>query len=203
MNRRHKTVLALSLAVAGLGLLGGEKLSEALGIILVGASLAWLIGSQFVLVGAQFVWKHRIWLVIIITLGSGAVYGWIRYAAYQAEKQDAEYKAKMKPIWDCEGRNSQFSDVETQCEKDPSVTLQPITVNPTPQPTYSPHSSFRSPSVHVKATYDTELTTTQFGSLKCGLVRAGEVAVLLIDAGLWVKNKNCGRTNRVGFQQRF
>jgi hypothetical protein len=60
MNTRHKTILALSLAVAGFALLHGAKISEALGIILLGASLAWLIGSHFVLGDAMFVWSHRI-----------------------------------------------------------------------------------------------------------------------------------------------
>lgn len=38
----------------------------------------------------------------------------------------------MKPIWDCEARNAPFSNAEEECEKDPSVVLQPITIAPTP-----------------------------------------------------------------------
>src|SRR5580704_10967192 len=89
MNNRHKTVLGLSLAIAGLALLNGAKLPEGLGIILVGGSLAWLIGSQFVLAGAMFVWRHRIWSATIAVLWVGAVYGWIRYDAYQTGKRNA------------------------------------------------------------------------------------------------------------------
>ena len=89
MNTRHKTILSLSLAVAGFGLLNGATISEALGIILLGASLAWLIGSHFVLAGAMFVWSHRILFAIIAVFGVGAIYGWFRYDAYRTAKQDA------------------------------------------------------------------------------------------------------------------
>jgi hypothetical protein len=90
MNRRHKTVLAVSLAVAGLALLNGATISQVLGIILVGGSLAWLIGSQFVLTGAMFVWRHRIWAAIIAAAGVGALYGWIRYEDRQTERVVSE-----------------------------------------------------------------------------------------------------------------
>src|SRR5258708_39360 len=226
MNRRHKTVLALSLAIAGFELLDGAKISAALGINLVGASLAWLIGSQFVLASAMCVWKHRIWSAIIAILGVGAVYGWIRYDAYRAEKRKAAeeaemaaYRAKMKPFWDCESRNSQFSNADTECEKDPSVTLQLLGQHgdgsvpmsfpdgsrawvPKAKVSDAMHdggkllhlpqnapSSSHSPSHHVKTLRDTELTTTEWGTLTCGRIRSGEAAVLLIDDGLQVKIK--------------
>jgi hypothetical protein len=188
MNRRHKTVLALSLAVAGLALLSGAKVSEALGIILVGASSAWLIGSQFVLAGARLVWRHRIWSSLIAALMVAGVYGWIRFEADQTAKQEAAYQAKMKPVLDCESRNAQFSNADTECEKDPSVALQPIP-QPTPQPSYNyaPPVTSRLSTRHVKALNDTELTTTEIGSLTCGHIQAGKIAVLLVDDSIWVK----------------
>ncbi len=240
MNRRHKAVLGLAVAIAGIALTDGAKLTQALGIVLVGASLAWLVGSQFVLVcalfiwkhllnvgrsiwnrvldAAPFVWKHRTWFAIIAILGIAGVYGWIKYNAYKAEKQvkaalgaDAAYQAKMKPIWDCESRNSQFSNADTECEKDPSVVLAAprdeiggIIVGPGPIdgiPVLSKQDApltstvtakdvpipSRSSTRRVKALYDTELTTTEFGSLNCGSIRAGEIAVLLADNGSEVK----------------
>ena len=186
MNRRHKTVLALSLAVAGLALLNGAKLTEGLGIILLGASIAWLIGAKFVLAGATFIWRHRVWSAIIIVLGVGAVYGWIRYDAHETEKRAAAYQAKMKPVWDCESRNSQFSNADAECEKDPTVTLHPMTQPVTPSSTYSPPPA-RSSSRHVKTLNNTDLTTAEYGTLTCGHIPTGETAVLLIEDGPYVK----------------
>jgi len=40
---------------------------------------------------------------------------------------------------------------------------------------------------HLKATYETDLTTTELGTLKCGEVAANEIVTLLVDAGFWVK----------------
>lgn len=90
MNRRHKTVLALSFAVAGLALWNDARISQALGIILVGGSVAWLVGSQFVLAGAVFVWRHRVPSAIIVAAGVGALYGWIRYEDGQTERVASE-----------------------------------------------------------------------------------------------------------------
>jgi hypothetical protein len=90
MNRRHKTVLALSLAAAGLALWDDARISQALGIILLGGSLAWLIGSQVVLTCATFVWRHRVRAAIIAAAGVGALYGWIRYEDRQTERVVSE-----------------------------------------------------------------------------------------------------------------
>jgi hypothetical protein len=211
MNRRHKAVLALSLAVAGLALLNGAKTSEALGILLIGASLAWLIGSQFVLTGAKYVWRHRIWTAIIIIVGAGAVYGWTRYHAYKIEKREAAYQAKMKPIWDCLSRNSRFTNADAECEKDPSVTLQELPVPaglsdepPLPEgATRTPPSLAAKAPKHVKALSETTLTTTEYGSLTCGHIRAGETAVLLVDGGLQVKIKTAGGQVGWAFSSNF
>lgn len=190
MNRRHKAVLALSLAIAGFALLNGAKLSEGLGIILIGASVAWLVGSQFVLAGAKIVWRRRILFASITVVGIAGVYGWIKYDAYQTEKQQAAYQAKMKPQLDCENRNAQFVNAATECEKNSNVTLEPVpqpTSLPTPLPSDSPSLPSRLPSRHVRALNDTDLNTTELGSLKCGHMRAGEIAVLLVDDNTWVK----------------
>ncbi len=184
MNKRHKVVLALSLAVAGFDLLNGAKLSEACGIILLGASLAWLVGSQVAFAGVKFLWRHRIGTALMITLIAMGVFGWIRYDTYQTEKRNAVYQAQIKPVLDCEDRNAQFSNADTACEKDPNVILQPV---PTPQPSLN-YSVASGPTLrHVKALNDNDLTTTEIGSLKCGHISAGEIAVLLADYGAWVK----------------
>ncbi len=117
LNRRHKTVLALSLAIGGLALLSGVKVSEALGIILVGASLAWFIGSQLVLAGTMFVWRHRIWSAIIAIVGIGAVYGWIRYDAYRTEQREAAAKAAAQS-WNRTAIRAEFVELATSDKKD-------------------------------------------------------------------------------------
>jgi hypothetical protein len=117
MNRRHKTVLALSLAIAGLALLNGAKVSEALGTVLVGASLSWLIGSHLVLAGATFLWKHRVWSAIVAILGIGVVYGWIRYDAHRTEKSEAAAKAAAQS-WNRTAIRAEFVELATSDQKD-------------------------------------------------------------------------------------
>lgn len=117
MNRRHKATLALSLAIAGLALLNGAKISEALGIILVGASLAWLIGSQLVLTGTRFVWRHRVWSAIVALLGVGAVYGWVRYDAHRTEKSEAAARAAAQS-WNRTAIRAEFVELATSDQKD-------------------------------------------------------------------------------------
>lgn len=45
LNTRHKAVLFVTLVLAGSGLLAGARLNEALGIVMLGAALAWAVGS--------------------------------------------------------------------------------------------------------------------------------------------------------------
>jgi len=137
MNRRHKIVLALSLAVAGLALWNDARISQALGIILVGGSLAWLSGSQFVLTCATFVWRHRIRSAIIAAAGVGALYGWIRYEDRKTEKYQA--------ILDCEIRNSLVPNANVECEKDPSFTFQPsASLGAVDKPAFIPDQPYQS-----------------------------------------------------------
>ena len=179
MNKRHKTILALSLAVAGVALLNGANISEAVGIILLGASLAWLIGSHFVLASAIFVWSRRIRFAIIVVFGVGAIYGWIRYDIYRAAKRGAVARSV---------------DIDPQppptppgfYDTPPSIPPPPAGATDMP-PAMAAHTP--TPK-RVKALNDARLTTTEYGSLTCGHIRAGETAVLLIDdGGLNVKIK--------------
>jgi hypothetical protein len=45
LNRRHKVILFIALVAAGSGLLTGATLKEGLGILMLGAALAWVAGS--------------------------------------------------------------------------------------------------------------------------------------------------------------
>ena len=45
LNRRHKTVLFITLVATGSALLAGASLGEGLGIFILGATFAWVIGS--------------------------------------------------------------------------------------------------------------------------------------------------------------
>ena len=130
--------------------------------------------------------KITIWIVAIAVLGVAFLYGWFRYDSYRTEKrqaaENAAYQAKMKPIWDCESRNSQYSNAETECEKDPSIVLVPKIVSEEPIP---PHPRAR----RVKVLTDVDLTTTELGSLVCGHATAGEIATLLSFGGYGVRVK--------------
>src|SRR5690348_12903232 len=46
LNRRHKSILFLTLVFTGSSLLAGATLSEGIGILMLGFALAWLIGSD-------------------------------------------------------------------------------------------------------------------------------------------------------------
>lgn len=186
MNKRHKTVLALTLAIAGLELVTGSQISESLGIILIGAGLAWLIGSAFVLALSATMWKYRVYTVIAIVFATGTFYGWTRYASYRDSQREAAYRAKMKPLWDCETRNSQFSNAEAECSKDASAVLYPLQIPvaaSAPVAAVKANRSVRQPTGprYVKTLQDTDLSTSAWGSLTCGHLAKGEQAVLLAD----------------------
>jgi hypothetical protein len=202
LNKRHKAVFALSLATAGIALLQDATMSAALGIILIGVAAAWLVGSQFVLTTAAFTWRHRLWSIAIIVVGISCVYGWSRYDAYRIRKQHLEadaWNSKMRPIWDCETRNRRFSNAESECTKDPTIVLEAIVppaseVKITPDTFMAKNSLIRStphaPTRYVKSLNSAELTTTEYGSLTCGHIQKGEVAILLADDGLQVRIKS-------------
>src|SRR5258708_36519707 len=46
LNRRHKAILFITLVTTGCALLLGAELKEALGLMMLGAALAWVIGSN-------------------------------------------------------------------------------------------------------------------------------------------------------------
>ncbi|MGA9392864.1 MAG: hypothetical protein WBV69_20715 [Candidatus Sulfotelmatobacter sp.] len=141
--------------------------------------------------------KITAWFVAISILGLGCIYGWLTYDAYRTKKrqdaESAEYQARMRPIWDCEARNAQFSNAETECTKNPAVVLtsqEPsdpyaAIAKPIAVPKANPHSTSRL----VKALYATDLTTTELGHLTCGHIQAGETATLLLEGqyGIAVK----------------
>ena len=54
LNRRHKVVLFLTLVTTACALLSGAKLSESLGMLMLGGTFAWVIGSATVSRG----WIH-------------------------------------------------------------------------------------------------------------------------------------------------
>jgi len=76
--------------------------------------------------------KITIYSVAALVVVGASIYGRVWYKEKKQEAENAAYRAKMKPIWDCEARNARFSNAEDECEKDPSVVLQPITITPTP-----------------------------------------------------------------------
>lgn len=55
LNRRHKAVLFLTLVMTGSSLLAGATLTEAVGMLMLGGALAWLVGSEAVVRAYQYV----------------------------------------------------------------------------------------------------------------------------------------------------
>jgi hypothetical protein len=85
--------------------------------------------------------KHHLWrkvakiglyCVLALGLAAAGLFIWLRHKEKQQEAESAAYAARMKPIWDCEARNANFSNADEECEKDPNVVLQPITITPAP-----------------------------------------------------------------------
>ncbi len=46
LNRRHKAILFITLVMTGSALLAGARLNQAFGMLMLGAALAWLVGSE-------------------------------------------------------------------------------------------------------------------------------------------------------------
>jgi hypothetical protein len=75
-----------------------------------------------------------------VVIGAG-IFAWNWHKQEQAEAESAIEAARLKPIWDCETRNSQFSNANEECEKDSSVVLHVTTeeqIQPTPKPKPKP-----------------------------------------------------------------
>jgi hypothetical protein len=101
---------------------------------------------------------------------------------------------------DCEARNSQFSNANEECEKNPAVVLHAITppVEHGPWELYAAQPKPKPPPApHLLVLSDAELNTQEYGSLVCGHVRKGDVVVLLQDGGLFVKVKT--KNGQVGW----
>lgn len=78
LNRRHKAILFITLVMTGSALLAGAQLNEGLGIFILGATLAWLIGSRAAARAFHFlkVFPGKTWpwtRVLILMLLGGAV----------------------------------------------------------------------------------------------------------------------------------
>jgi uncharacterized membrane protein YsdA (DUF1294 family) len=53
--------------------------------------------------------KITIYSVAALVVVGASIYGWVWYKEKKQEAENAAYRAKMKPILDCEARNAQFS----------------------------------------------------------------------------------------------
>lgn len=115
--------------------------------------------------------KHNRWrqavklvigLLVLGLLGLGGFYCWQKYDEYRTEKEQAAYQAKMKPVWDCIARNSQFSNAEEECEKDSAVSLH--TIQPTVFDQIAP-SQPAAPKSKVRTLLGSAVVTGDFASI--------------------------------------
>ena len=136
--------------------------------------------------------KVTLWAIAIVAVLGAIVYYKIHVDEQRQEATTAAYNARMKPLWDCETRNSQFSNAETECEKDPNVVLRPIEPITNPSPIQPAPPVHHNPSTvrRLRATSDVDLNTKEYGTLVCGHVRQGDVVTLLVDDGPFVKVKD-------------
>jgi hypothetical protein len=75
LNRRHKTILFITMVMTGSSLLAGARLNEALGMLMLGAAFAWLVGSETA--SRTYSYLRRIpsktgpWLRVLLLMGFG------------------------------------------------------------------------------------------------------------------------------------
>lgn len=70
LNKRHKAILFITLVMTGSTLLAGVRLNEALGILILGISLAWLLGSEAAFLSYQRIrtLPGKIWPLLLEVL---------------------------------------------------------------------------------------------------------------------------------------
>src|SRR6267154_2205110 len=142
--------------------------------------------------------KHNRWrltfriviaLLILAALGIGGFYGWAKYGEYREAKQAAAqataFEAKVKACvarfktvsstWDAVDEVSAEDSCKNNTDANPidlSAGFVPKQPKPSPVP---PAGFYPVRATHLKATQDVELTTQEFGTLKCGSVKNGEL----------------------------
>jgi len=160
--------------------------------------------------------KITIGLVVVGLLAIGGVYGWQKYDEYQIEKQQAAERIRMQPFWDCTARNSQFSNAEEECKKNPTVVLQAIQ-----PPIFNPTAPFQASASKskIRPALGTAVVTGDFaeidkrcyfdaGSYPCGLYDPNGATISTLHKGdqlqiLSHKIRSSGGTDiyEVQFQQ--
>lgn len=143
--------------------------------------------------------KHNRWrsarnivlaLVGLVVLGFGTLLAWNKYQSWQDEKRQALIAAQRESaVQACVKRFKGQGAFDTApCEIDPSAQPQPSLV-PDSSPTVS---AYHPRPVHLKrvksnSLIDVEITTTEYGFLKSGTIKPGEIVSLLVDDGIKVK----------------
>jgi hypothetical protein len=138
-------------------------------------------------------WFAGITAVLALVVGLG-YYLWAKHAdRIEAQQREAQAAAHQKLVDACMARFAQAENTadlitKVACEENPDAQPQPPAPKPdwrsgllSEQPKKPPHLR------HARATTDTEITTTQYGSLKCGTAKQGDVVTVLEEGVTEVK----------------
>jgi len=115
--------------------------------------------------------KHNRWriaakltagLIVLCVLAVGGFLGWQKHEDYLTEKRNAAYRPKMQPVWDCNARNSRFSNAEVECEKDSTIVLHEIQ-----PPVFDPSAPYQivAPSSKIHPVLGSAVVTRDFTSI--------------------------------------
>jgi hypothetical protein len=146
--------------------------------------------------------KVLIWTVAIGVVGLACLYGWSRYAQNRdREEAAARLKAQKQRVSDCKSRMKATSSTwdvfdeiaaEETCKANPDAPVSDFSsqrskaVNDSSAKSGKNKTS-RSEKQLIVVVPFVKLTTQEHGSLTSGEVTKGNVVILLVDDGYWVK----------------
>jgi len=102
----------------------------------VAIGLALIFIFVLYLIDKHNLWRRSLtitcWVVGLGALAYGLLLGYLWYANWRTEQRDAAEQLREKPYRDCIARNSQFSNADQECHKNPAITLVPLPTQTAP-----------------------------------------------------------------------
>ena len=154
--------------------------------------------------------KLTVTLIAFSILAIGGFFGWTKYDGYQTAKREeaeaaANAAAREARVKAClakstpAGNEIALAAEKEACERDPDAPLlidwsKEIPLTPGATQSRGP---VKSRLRRVQATFDTDIMTTEYGSLVCGHVAKDETVTLLAEDNVFVKVKTA--SGKVGW----